>query len=149
LNLQLCRDHAKHCCWRRFILCQNPAWITQVAKLYRKAQPIVVAAMLACGRQVANAQNVMLQQILLFIWKGEQGFALRGGQEFTAWHATILITNSVFENGDRSVFRYSLKSPTAPRAKEPNSQQSLQLGQRSVAFVCFKSLAYVNFRFLS
>jgi hypothetical protein len=41
----------------------------------------------------------MLQQILLFIWKGEQGFALRGGQEFTAWHATILITNSVFENG--------------------------------------------------
>jgi hypothetical protein len=102
--------------------------------LYRKAQPIVVAAML---------------QILLFIWKGEQGFALRGGQEFTAWHATILITNSVFENGDRSVFCYSLKCPTAPRAKEPNSQQSLQLGQRSVAFVCFKSLAYVNFRFLS
>jgi hypothetical protein len=89
----------------------------------------------------------MLQQILLFIWKGEQGFALRGGQEFTAWHATILITNSVFENGDRSAFRYSLKSPTAPRAKEPNSQQSLQLGQRSIAFVCFKSLAYVNFPF--
>jgi uncharacterized membrane protein len=69
------------------------------SKLYRKAQPFVVAAMLACGRQVVNAQIVMLQQILLFIWKGEQGFALRGGQEFTAWHATILITNSVFENG--------------------------------------------------
>jgi hypothetical protein len=33
--------------WRRFILCKNPAWITQIAKLDRKAQSIVVAAMLA------------------------------------------------------------------------------------------------------
>jgi hypothetical protein len=78
--------------------------------LYRKAQSIVIAAMLAYGRQAANTQNIMLQQTLLFIWKGEQRFALRGGQEFTAWHATILITNSVFENCDRSDFRDSMTS---------------------------------------
>jgi hypothetical protein len=118
LNLQLCRDHAKQCCWRRFILCENPAWITQVAKLYRKAQSIVVAAMLAYGRQVTNTQNVIPQQILLFIWKGEKRFALRGGQEFAARHTTILIMNSVFENYDRSVFRYSLKSKPNDAAGE-------------------------------
>jgi hypothetical protein len=46
----------------------------------------------------------MLQQILLFIWKGEQRFALRGGQQFTAGHSTILIMNWVFGNLDRSRF---------------------------------------------
>jgi hypothetical protein len=78
--------------------------------LYGKAQSIVVAAMLAYGRQVANTENVMPQQILLFIWKGEQRFALRGGQEFAAKHATILIANSVFENYDRCDFRDSMTS---------------------------------------
>ena len=46
--------------------------------------------MLADDRQVANTQNVMLQQMLLFIWKREQRFALRGGQEFTAGHSIII-----------------------------------------------------------
>jgi hypothetical protein len=83
--------------------------------------------MLAYGRQVVNTQNVMLQQILLFIWKGEQRFALRGGQEFTAWHATILITNSAFENSDRSDFRDSMTSlildgGTGPPHRIPSSR---------------------------
>jgi hypothetical protein len=94
----------------RFILCENPAWIAQVAKLYRKAQSIVVAAMLAYGRQVANTQNVIPQQILLLLWKDKQRFALRGGQDFTAGHAVILMMNSVFGNSDRSGFRDSMSS---------------------------------------
>jgi hypothetical protein len=78
--------------------------------LYRKAQSIVVAAMLAYGRQVANTQNVISQQIFLLFCKGERRFALRGGQEFTAGHAVILMMNSVFGNCDRSDFRDSMTS---------------------------------------
>jgi hypothetical protein len=49
--------------------------------------------MLAYGRQVANAQRVILQLILLFLREREQRFALRGGQEFTTGHETILTMN--------------------------------------------------------
>jgi hypothetical protein len=73
-------------------------------------QSIVVAAMLAYSRQVANTQNIIPQQILLLFWKGEQRFAQRGAQEFTAGHAVILVMNSVFENSDRSGFRDSMSS---------------------------------------
>jgi Zn-dependent M28 family amino/carboxypeptidase len=147
----LCRDHAKQCCGRCFILCENPAWITQVAKLYRKAQSIVVAAMLAYGRQVTNTQNVIPQQILLFVWKGAQRFALRGSQEFAARHATILIMNSEFENYDRCDFRDSMTSlildggagrpHRIPSSRDNSAKDSLR------SFI--QVLAYVNFRFLS
>jgi hypothetical protein len=57
----------------------------------------------------------------------QQRFALRGGQEFTAWHATILITNSAFENSDRSDFRDSMTSlildgGTGPPHRIPSSR---------------------------
>jgi hypothetical protein len=55
-------------------------------------------------RQVANAQCVILQQILLLFRECEQRFALRGGQEFTTGHQTILTMNKAFENCDRSGF---------------------------------------------
>jgi hypothetical protein len=60
LNLQLCRDHAKQCCWRRFVLCENPARIARVTKSDRKAQSIVVAPMLAHGRQVSASRKARL-----------------------------------------------------------------------------------------
>jgi hypothetical protein len=63
------------------------------ALLARRARLGVVAAMLAYGRQVANAQGVILQQILVLFGEGEQRFALSGGQEFTAGHETILTMN--------------------------------------------------------
>jgi hypothetical protein len=65
--------------------------------LNRKAESIVVAAMLAYGRQIANAQGVILQQILLVFGEGEQRFALCGGQESTAGHETILTMDYAFE----------------------------------------------------
>jgi hypothetical protein len=64
--------------------------------------------MLAYDRQVANAQRVILQKILLFFRECEQRFALRGGQEFTTRHETILTMNKAFENRDRSGFRDSM-----------------------------------------
>ena len=78
------RNHAKQYRWRPFIFRENPARIAQITKLYRKAQAITGAAVLAYGRQIADAQHVILQQRILLFWKSEQGLALRGGQEFTA-----------------------------------------------------------------
>jgi hypothetical protein len=119
------------------MLCENPTWIMQVAKSYRKAQAIVVAAMLAYRRQVANTQNVILQQILLLSWKGEQRFALRSSQELTAGHATILTVNSVFGNRDRSDFRDSMTDSSltmARRLTTPNPQRSRLLADKDSCF---------------
>ncbi len=111
--------------------------------------------MLADDRQVANTQNVVLQQILLFIWKGEQRFALRGGQEFTAGHSTIMIMNWVFGNRDRSNFPDPMTSLVPDDGAGLTHIESLAAdnnsAQDSLRFIIqsFKSLAYVNFRFLS
>jgi hypothetical protein len=85
---------------------------------------------------------------LLFIWKGEQRFALRGGQEFMAWHATILITNSVFENCDRSDFRDSMTSLILDAGTgSPRQIPSSRYNSAEDSLRLFKSLAYVNFRY--
>ena len=68
--------------------------------------------------------------MLLLFWKGEQRFALRGGQEFTAGHAAILMLNSVFGNCDRSNFRDSITSLILDRRRWADQTESL---------------AYVNF----
>ena len=46
---------------------------------------------------VADAQGVILQQVLLLFGQGKQRFALSGGQEFTAGHETNLTMNYTFE----------------------------------------------------
>ena len=77
--------------------------------------------------------------------------ALRGGKEFAARHATILIMNSVFENYDRCDFRDSMASlildggAGRPHRILSSRDNSAEDSLRSF----FQVLAYVNFRFLS
>src|SRR4029077_8957875 len=98
--------------------------------------------MLAYGRQVANAQRVILQQIFLLFRESEKRFALRDGQEFTTGHQTILTMNKAFENRDRSPFddppQLLTKVLTYHRESPGDATTRLQI--RCV--LLFKSLAY-------
>mgnify|MGYP003494415919 CR=1 FL=1 len=71
----------------RLIDAKDDARKAQVAELHREAQPIGRAAPLPDDGEVAFAERVVTDQLILGVRQRQQAFALGGGEDRTAGHA--------------------------------------------------------------
>jgi hypothetical protein len=86
-DLELVGDQSQQGRKRRLISAKDDAGKAQVAELHREAQPVGRAAPLPDDGQVAFAERVVTDQLILGVRQRQQAFALGGGQDRTAGHA--------------------------------------------------------------
>jgi hypothetical protein len=86
-DLELVGDQLQQGRERRLIDAKDDAGKTQVAELHGEAQPVGRAAPLPDDGQVAFAERVVTDQLILGVRQRQQAFALGGGQDRTAGHA--------------------------------------------------------------
>lgn len=86
-DLELVGDQSQQWRERWLISAKDDAGKAQVAELHREAQPIGRAAPLPDDGEVAFAERVVTDQLILGVRQRQQAFALGGGEDRTAGHA--------------------------------------------------------------